>query len=117
MDGKQENDFWDLDSQNLSITNIQAEVERMGEGEKINILNLTKEHLMYIHSAMCVFNEIGSTQQEFINKMNKMRDELMDALQRLGSHQLPHLTPSTWGASSGGTTTSFQQGLQQGGTP
>ena len=110
----EENDFWDLDSQDLNVANINAEIERMGEGEKISLLNVSKEHLVFLTAAISVYGEMAGTQQEVVRKVNKMRDELLDAIQRLA--QPSHGGSGSWTPQYGTTAGAVQAAGASGST-
>ena len=118
MGGKQakkENDFWDLDEQQLSLTNMEAELGRLKSGDRIDLLNVGFEDLSKIFRALDLYSGgMEQGQQELISKVVKMRDELMDALskmQKMQNWNAPTVsqqlgggsTTQTWSGTSGGT--------------
>ena len=80
-----ENDFWDLDERALSVVNISEEVKRLGEGEKLNLLNVDVDVLITISHAISAPLWAVMESGGMSEKLDKMRDQIMDAINQQAS--------------------------------
>jgi len=88
---KSENDFWDLEEQQLSLTNMEAELGRLKSGEKLDLLNVGFEELQILFQGLSILNGgLDETLRKMRDQMDKRTNEILDAINRQNNPLHPY---------------------------